>query len=116
MSQSASPRTLHKFEFASPLRLKPNAFLHLVGCKTVTGAVGLWQIHKWTFGGSERREVLQNHLSNVWRKSSRDSLDVMQILAPILTDDERRKRSPTDDVPSDHKLSFLIETMLLPGM
>src|SRR5690348_9823305 len=116
MSQSPSPRTLHKFEFASPLRLKPHAFLHLVGCKAVTGAVGLGQIHKWTFGGSERREVLQNLLTNVWRKSSCDSLDVIQFLAPILTDYKGRKRSTTDDVPSDYKLSFLIETMLLPSI
>jgi hypothetical protein len=46
VAQPARAGSLHEFEFAPPLRLEPDAFVHFLGCEAVAGAVRLGQIYE----------------------------------------------------------------------
>ena len=117
MPQPVSFGPLKKFHDDYELGTDPDAFLHLLGIENLalSGALRLRQVHEWASVRDQRLPLLINHPADCWHKSISHSRDVVQILAAIVSDDDRIDAVRSGNKSANHELLGSIDPHLHPS-
>src|SRR3954464_11961869 len=80
----------------------------------MAGSVRLRQIREWTLGSDERLQFREHLLTEIRRESGSNTLDVVEVFASILPNNNGGEGASVRHVAADDKSGFLVEAMLLP--
>ena len=88
MAQAATSSAFHEFQLTPEFGFCPSAFPHLFCRQSMPRTIRLWQIHEWTFWRLKPTQCFIHLLPQMWSETSSYALNVVQILAPIFTNNQ----------------------------